>query len=65
MTQFWKSNWRQTMQHFIDWWNHEGLLLYIWGVPGVDHLHEEVVHHYISTPKAVGGASPRKLCALA
>lgn len=44
MTQFWKSNWRQTKQHFIDWWKHEGLLLYIWDVPGVDHLHEEVAH---------------------
>ena len=43
-TGFWKSNWEETKQHFVDWWNREGLLVYIWGIPEVDHLHETVAH---------------------
>lgn len=27
MTNLWKVNWAETKQHFIDWWNHEGLVL--------------------------------------
>jgi len=23
----WKTNWDQTKKHFIDWWNHEGLII--------------------------------------
>ncbi|MBI5724370.1 MAG: hypothetical protein HZA50_10465 [Planctomycetes bacterium] len=28
----WKSNWRETRQHFIDWWNHKGLLVGHWEI---------------------------------
>ena len=27
MTIAWKENWNETMRHFIDWWNREGLVL--------------------------------------
>lgn len=27
----WKSNWAQARQHFIDWWDHKGLVLGSWG----------------------------------
>ncbi|MHC4713610.1 MAG: uroporphyrinogen decarboxylase/cobalamine-independent methonine synthase family protein [Planctomycetota bacterium] len=26
----WKSNWEETRRHFIDWWNHQGLVLGGW-----------------------------------
>lgn len=26
----WKPNWDETRERFVDWWNHEGLLVYIW-----------------------------------
>lgn len=29
----WKSNWEETKQHFVDWWNREGLVLGMWGAP--------------------------------
>jgi hypothetical protein len=32
----WKENWEETKQHFIDWWNHEGLVLGMWGAPPCD-----------------------------
>ena len=44
MPTFWKPNWEETKQHFIDWWNHDGLLVYIWNIPPVDNLHETVEH---------------------
>jgi hypothetical protein len=31
MTYTWKPNWNETRQHFIRWWNQEGLLLSCWG----------------------------------
>ncbi|MEE8399056.1 MAG: hypothetical protein V3S89_08620 [Desulfobacterales bacterium] len=38
----WKSNWDETKQHFIDWWQHDGLVLGAWGAPGSDGaVHEE------------------------
>jgi hypothetical protein len=38
----WKANWEETKQHFIDWWNHEGMLLGMWGdVPSDSPPHEE------------------------
>ena len=36
----WKANWEDTKQHFVDWWNHEGLVIGMWGAPpceGVPH----------------------------
>ena len=35
MNSLWKTNWPRTKQHFIDWWNHEGLVLGYWGT-GID-----------------------------
>lgn len=29
----WKSNWNETKQRFIRWWNREGLLIGMWGAP--------------------------------
>jgi hypothetical protein len=29
----WKTNWEETKQHFVDWWNREGLVLGMWGAP--------------------------------
>jgi hypothetical protein len=29
----WKSNWAQTQQRFVKWWNREGLLVGMWGAP--------------------------------
>ncbi|MEI6033101.1 MAG: hypothetical protein WCS65_02320 [Verrucomicrobiae bacterium] len=29
----WKANWIETQKHFVDWWNHEGLVLGMWGAP--------------------------------
>jgi hypothetical protein len=26
----WKANWEETRQHFVDWWNHNGLILGTW-----------------------------------
>src|ERR1017187_621869 len=42
-TGMWKVNWEQTKQHFVDWWNHEGLLIGMWGAPEVGRsIHETV-----------------------
>jgi len=39
----WKNNWQQTRRRFVDWWDHKGLLIGMWGAPETDHcLHEEV-----------------------
>ena len=38
----WKSNWDETKQHFIDWWNRDGLVIGAWGAPRSDGPpHEE------------------------
>jgi len=29
----WKPNWQQTQQRFVNWWNHQGLLIGMWGAP--------------------------------
>lgn len=42
-TGMWKVNWEQTKQHFVDWWNHEGLLIGMWGAPETSRcIHENV-----------------------
>lgn len=38
----WKLNWEETKQHFVDWWNHQGLVIGMWGAPLTDRLHESV-----------------------
>jgi hypothetical protein len=43
-TGFWKANWKETKQHFADWWHQDGLLLYIWDLPEADPPHEAVAH---------------------
>lgn len=40
---FWKDNWQETKQRFLQWWNHEGLLIGMWGAPEVGRsIHESV-----------------------
>jgi hypothetical protein len=39
----WKSNWEQTKQRFIKWWNHEGLLVGMWGAPETGRCVHEAV----------------------
>lgn len=29
----WKENWESTRHHFIDWWQHRGLVIGMWGAP--------------------------------
>jgi hypothetical protein len=39
----WKSNWEQTKQRFIKWWNRDGLLVGMWGAPEIGRcIHEAV-----------------------
>lgn len=39
----WKTNWEQTKRRFIDWWNHDGLMIGMWGAPEVGRaIHEQV-----------------------
>jgi hypothetical protein len=39
----WKSNWIETQQRFVKWWNREGLLTGMWGAPETgDCIHEKV-----------------------
>jgi len=32
----WKANWTETRKHFVDWWNHEGLVVGMFSAP-CDH----------------------------
>lgn len=39
----WKSNWDDMKQRYRDWWNHEGLLIGMWGAPELNVcIHEQV-----------------------
>jgi hypothetical protein len=39
----WKTNWEQTKQRFLRWWNHEGLMIGMWGAPEIGRsVHENV-----------------------
>lgn len=53
----WKSNWPQTQQRFLKWWNHEGLLVGMWGAPETDRcIHESV------TPPVVPPTLDQRYC---
>ncbi len=40
----WKSNWEESKQRFVKWWNREGLLIGMWGAPETGScIHEQVV----------------------
>jgi hypothetical protein len=39
----WKSNWAETQKRFVDWWNHQGLLVGMWGAPETDRCFHETV----------------------
>jgi hypothetical protein len=42
-TAMWKTNWNETRRRFVDWWNHEGLLIGMWGAPETARgIHETV-----------------------
>jgi hypothetical protein len=32
----WKPNWEETKRHFVDWWNHDGLVIQMWNAPQAD-----------------------------
>ena len=38
----WKPNWSEAQQHYLDWWNHRGLVLGMWGAPPARAPHEAV-----------------------
>jgi len=46
MGNLWKKNWEQTKQHFIDWWNHKGIIL----VPADFNIKAETPHEKIPPP---------------
>ncbi len=33
MNMLWKSNWEETRQRFLDWWDRKGIVLGFWGAP--------------------------------
>ncbi len=36
----WKSNLEETKQRYINWWNHKGIILNMWGaLPGKECNH--------------------------
>jgi len=39
----WKSNWAETRQRFVKWWNREGLLIGMWGAPETASCPHETV----------------------
>lgn len=39
----WKSNWAQTRQRFLDWWDRKGLLIGMWGAPETAECRHEAV----------------------
>ena len=38
----WKPNWNESRQHHLDWWNHQGMVLNMWGAPLARQPHEVV-----------------------
>ncbi len=40
MTCKWKPNWLETREHFINWWNREGLVMTVGGAPPPSEPHE-------------------------
>ena len=38
----WKSNWAETRQHMLDWWDRKGLVIGQWDPPRGETPHEEV-----------------------
>jgi len=36
----WKSNWQQSKPHYLDWWDHKGLVISMW-----EHLEKEGAPH--------------------
>jgi hypothetical protein len=41
----WKNNWEESKKHYIDWWNHKGLVISMW-----EHLEKEGSSHEAVTP---------------
>jgi hypothetical protein len=42
----WKTNWDQSKQRFLKWWNREGLLVGMWGAPEIGRA----IHETVSAP---------------
>jgi hypothetical protein len=36
----WKPNWAESRQHYVDWWNHTGLVIGGWGTPPLPVPHD-------------------------
>jgi hypothetical protein len=51
----WKSNWEQTKQRFVKWWNREGLLIGMWGAPETSRS----VHEKVAAPIAPSNVDER------
>ena len=43
LDKLWKENWEESRQHFIDWWDHKGLVVGMWDNLEVDGPPHEVV----------------------
>lgn len=44
----WKHNWQDTKERFLKWWNHEGLMVGMWGAPDMGRT----VHAELPEPAA-------------
>ena len=42
----WKANWNDTQRRFVNWWNHQGLLIGMWGAPEIGRS----VHQPVAAP---------------
>jgi hypothetical protein len=51
----WKSNWDQTRRHFVDWWDHKGLLVGMWGAPETGRC----IHETVAAPARPAGLAER------
>jgi len=40
LTKTWKENLQETKRHYVDWWNHRGIVLNMW-----EHFQEGVTPH--------------------
>ncbi|MCE5185937.1 MAG: uroporphyrinogen decarboxylase family protein [Planctomycetaceae bacterium] len=54
MQSLWRTNWPQTQQHFISWWQCQGLVLGSWGT-GLDN--SSPPHSIVSAPPAAADAT--------
>jgi ectoine hydroxylase-related dioxygenase (phytanoyl-CoA dioxygenase family) len=51
----WKKNWAQTQKRFVDWWEHRGLLIGMWGAPDTGRS----VNEAVASPGSPGSLQER------